>query len=359
MELDLAQKQIDKKLSELADLINIQTNERWFKKLFKKKLNSPVNLSSIYIYGGVGRGKTMLMQKFYQSITTNNKIYFHFNSFMRSIHSSLHQIRQQQIKCNDELILALQNILTSNNQNNIPKVICFDEFQVLDIADAMLLSRIFTFIFKKNIIVIFTSNLPPQKLYENGLQRELFMQFINNIFLKKITAINLDSTTDYRTLALNSEVSRYLSDKKLFDELLNKFCYQKNKLIKKINVWGRVLTFDNSYENILEIDINNIISQDLYSSDFQEICKNYDLIFLKNLYQFNADNINEIKRFTLFIDEVYENKVGLIIYASHSPYELLSNYLINKKFQFFLRTISRIEEIKSQKYWQECKFWNK
>ena len=190
MNLDNSQIIIKNKLDILAQKLEIVKPEADFKKNLLNLFKSPEvqnEFYGFYIYGDVGRGKTMLMKDFYEKITNIPKIYFHFNSFMILIHKTLHEIRQNSKKNNDDLIEALKKIITDQ------KVICFDEFQVLDVADAMLLARIFEYFFSKQITVIITANLHPQNLYKNGLQREVFLEFVNNVLLKKIEVLNLNS----------------------------------------------------------------------------------------------------------------------------------------------------------------------
>ena len=149
--LDSAQIKLQQKLQDLA--LNLENKEQtsFLSNLFVAQKQ----LRGIYIYGSVGCGKTTLMQEFYDSLAKTSKIYFHFNSFMRSIHEALRNIRCEEKKYKDELIEAVKRVVGDK------KVLCFDEFQVLDIADAMLLGRIFSYLFLQRVIVIFTSNSAP------------------------------------------------------------------------------------------------------------------------------------------------------------------------------------------------------
>ena len=173
-----------KELKKLSNQLNKKDN--FWHYLFK--IN---NSKSLYIYGSVGRGKSMLMNYFFNLLKIE-KSYFHFNDFMQKIHKNLHQIRIQN-KNKDHILQITINKILKNS-----KILCLDEFQVYDIVDAMILSDIFKYIFKKKITVIFTSNSYPADLYKDGLQRQYFLQFINNIILKECKILNLDGYQDYR-----------------------------------------------------------------------------------------------------------------------------------------------------------------
>ena len=351
MNLDNSQIIIKNKLDILAQKLEIVKPEVDFKKNLLNLFKSPEvqnEFYGFYIYGDVGRGKTMLMKDFYEKITNIPKIYFHFNSFMILIHKTLHEIRQNHKKSNDDLIEALKKIITDQ------KVICFDEFQVLDVADAMLLARIFEYFFSKQITVLITANLHPQNLYKNGLQREVFLEFVNNVLLKKIEVLNLNSTTDYRKHNRAKLTKRFFvsnpKNRQIFQEIIDDFTKNKPKNIVKLESWGREIIVKKAFENIAIFNFNELFEQNYSSADFKEICQKFDLIFLQKIPLFQEDQINEIRRFTLFIDEAYENKVLLIMMSKIN----LTNFKnVNVFAHYFSRTISLIHEIIYDKYWNE------
>jgi len=340
MNLDEAQLIIKNQLDNLAQSLEKQqseVNSINFLLNFFKKSKTQNEFFGFYIYGDVGRGKTMLMKYFYEKIQRTPKIYFHFNGFMILLHKTLHKIRQKPKRSGDDLVEALQEIIINQ------KLICFDEFQVVDIADAMLLSILFTFIYDQQIIVVFTSNSHPLELYKNGLQRELFIDFVNNVLLTNSQLIHLDSTIDYRELKTKNSFKKFLVNNQNNREIFANYItsYTKNKIIgiKKLKVWGRDLIVKKSYEDIAIFDANELFYENLHSSDYHQICMNFNLIFIKNLRKFSDDEPNEIKRLTLFIDEVYESKIALIILSKTTIDKLLDQELIQTKYQFFARTI--------------------
>ena len=351
MNLDNSQIIIKNKLDVLAQKLESPKPEADFKKnlvnLFKFS-SSQNEFFGFYIYGEVGRGKTMLMKNFYEKIINIPKIYFHFNSFMILLHKTLHEIRKNPKKNNDDLIEALKIIITNQ------KIICFDEFQVLDVADAMLLARIFEYFFSKKIVLIITSNSHPQNLYKNGLQRDVFLKFINDILLKKIEVLNLNSATDYRTHNRTKLTKRFFvsnqKNRQILQEIIEDFTKNKSKNIVKINSWGREITIKKAFENVAIFNFEELFNQNYSSADFKEICQKFNLIFLQKIPLLQKDEINEIRRFTLFVDEAYENKVLLIMMSKIN----LSKFKNIISFApYFSRTISRIHEIISDKYWHE------
>lgn len=317
---------------------------------------------SLYIYGGVGRGKTMLMKIFFAEVLSSKKIYFHFNSFMISLHQQLHFIRQNQseikskkdfsIYSQDDLIAAVQMIIGN------PKLICFDEFQVTDVADAMLLSRIFSYFFLQKILVVITSNSHPLQLYKDGLQREKFLEFVREILLKNCQILHLDSPHDYRQISQSIRKFYFLDNQAgriEFAQIQEKFCKNHQISVKILEVFGRKIEIKKLAEDIALIDASWLVAQEFYIGDFKTICQNFSLIFLTNLNQFSESENNEIRRFTAFIDEVYENRVALLILAKCEIDQLCQTA---RASDFFMRTTSRLSEISGTAYWKGSKFLN-
>lgn len=371
IKLDQQQKLIKASLDDLASKLHKQKKPSFLN--FFKKNPYQENLKSIYIFGDVGRGKSMLMQEFYQKAKVE-KFYSHFNEFMEMIHLNLKDIRQENKYYKDELIEATKRIVKNN------KLICFDEFGVSDVADAMLLSRIFNYIFSQKIIVVFTSNFAPKKLYPNGLQRQRFLEFVDLILLKNCQILNLDSTTDYRKKYSTSHDIRFfkIEQKELFYNIIDNLKQQQNFQKKTLKVWGRKINIQKTFNanktiikkyflnisqqqtnkiskksqiKIAVFDFHEIVNNDFSASDFRVISKEFDLIFLLNLEQLKMEDINEAKRFVLFIDEIYEKKVALLILSNINITNIFDKYYHNcLNSRIYLRAKSRINEIKSDTY---------
>lgn len=320
------------KLQNLCNIINQSSN-------FSKLLFWQKSVNSLYIYGNVGRGKSMLMNHFFQSVT-KDKIYFHFNDFMQKIHRNLHKIRAQNINNKNILHIVINNIIGNS------KIICLDEFQVADVVDAMILSDIFTYIFRKRIIVIFTSNSHPEDLYQNGLQRKDFLAFVQNILYKKCDILNLDGEYDYRQQNIDKN-SDFLSPINKFNDniftqkLQNKINH--NSLISwQDEILGRKILIKETYQDIALIDFNDFFGQNSGVVDYSHICKIFKTIFIKNIPILNNLYNNEAKRFILFLDEAYENNVHLVILSQNSIDKIYENGLL---YDLFQRAASRLKEL--------------
>jgi len=319
-------------------------------KILPKKTNQ--ELLVVYIYGDVGRGKSMLMKSFFNKVKVANNLKHsvHFNSFMNEIHQTLKKIRSDSLKTKDELKTATNQILKHY------RILCLDEFQVVDIADAMLLSRVFKIIFEKKIALIITSNCHPLQLYKNGLQRELFIDFVNKILLKNCQIVNLDSKIDYREKYIENLEQRYIIKSnianKTFNDIINHTVNIDHLEPLDIKVWGRKFTIHKTYQDIAIIDFSSFLKEALSANDYKTICKKFALIFIKNLPKLTKEEPNEARRLILFIDEAYENKLALIILAECEIEEI---YLHGIGAEAFKRTISRLKEIKSDFYWHHSK----
>jgi cell division protein ZapE len=355
--LDSQQILVQEKLAILANQLKNKASEGFFKKIIAPKNQ----LKSFYIYGDVGRGKSMLMREFFDSLSKTSKVYFHFNAFMRKIHEALRDIRKEEKKVQDELIEAVKRVVEKS-----VKTICFDEFQVTDIADAMLLSRIFSYIFAQEITVVFTSNSKPQQLYKNGLQRELFLEFVEKTLLKNCEVLYLNSPTDYRSQYRQNLAQRYfVSNQKNREEvkkIIESFTEGKKPKSQKLKIWGREVLIKKTFvlndaktkktSKIAIFNFDDLCKENFAASDYQAICQNFDLIFLLKLPKLNEENVNEAKRFLLFIDEIYENKTALIVLAKSKSEKIYESGIGSEAFK---RTVSRLNEIKSDTYWQNSK----
>jgi cell division protein ZapE len=348
--LDSQQKLVAQKLSNLSLKLNEDVSQSFWQKIFDFKKSKNHSIKSLYIFGDVGRGKSMLMKGFYDSLNGIPKTYFHFNEFMQQIHKMLRDIRKEDKKYKDELIEAIKRVIKEN------RILCFDEFQVVDIADAMLLSRIFSYLFSNDILVIFTSNSEPKQLYKNGLQREVFLEFVDKVLLKNCEVLYLNSPTDYRSQYRHNLTERYfISNKKnreLVKNIIENLREGKAFKSKKIKLWGREIKIKKTLSNIAVLKFDELCRENYAAADYQAICQNFDLIFLLQVPCLMPEDANEAKRLMLFIDEVYENKVALIVLAKTKSQEIYKSGIGSEAFT---RTVSRLNEIRSDNYWQASK----
>lgn len=313
----------------------------------------------IYLYGGVGRGKSMLMDLFFSVAPITAKRRTHFYEFMLDIHARLkerHELSAQK---------RAQRSKNANDEDPIPFIarqianestlLCFDELQVTDIADAMVLTRLFTELFALGVIVIATSNRPPDDLYKNGLNRQRFLPFIAQI-KEKLEIVPLDGPNDYRYNRLkgaetyyspiNSESTAQLSA--TFFRLTDRRVEDRAKVpSEELKVQGRTLFVPKAARGVAVFSFKRLCANPLGSADYLAIARTYHTVIMVAIPQFNEQTNDEAKRFVTFIDALYEHGVKFLCSAA-AP--LQSLYLGGDVGFEFERTISRLMEMQSEKY---------
>jgi cell division protein ZapE len=326
---------------------SLQQSNSWLTPLSKLRKVLDTQISScngMYIWGGVGRGKSMIMNLFYDNLALDEKLRVHFHQFMLDIHEELNKLREQD---SSAPLLQLAKQISAKY-----KLLCLDELQINNVADAMIVGRLFTSLMDNGVFVVFTSNRPPQDLFKDGLQRERFIPFIE--LLEARTEIySLDGPIDYRLQKLSSLNKFYhyplgkSADKFIADVIL-KLC-GKGKLASK-----EILIADNRKLQVLEcrdtlaiFTFEELCSRPMSAADYIAICKNFSTVIIKNIPKLSQDNHNEALRFITLIDCFYEHKTKLICSAEAAPEEL---YKGNKNRFEFDRTISRLNEMKSLEY---------
>ena len=312
-----------------------------FTSIIKNLFTKPKPIKSLYIYGKVGRGKSMLMRHFFDNLDISQKVYFHFNNFMQQIHKELHILRQNPTDKNRDLIsLAMLAVIGK------AKVLCFDEMQVEDVADAMILKGVFGYLMQNQITIVTTSNCHPLDLYENGLQRDSFIKFIKEILLKNFVLLNLDGKVDYRSKFISSKQHYFYpindKNKKAVADLIFKVTDGAKLKPREIEVLGRKFLVKESYKNIVVLNFKELCMSDLGVADYQKICQQFSIIFLLNVPILKPEDRNEAKRLVWFMDEFYENKTKLLILADCKPEEI---YVKGVGAKAFKRAASRMSEI--------------
>ena len=323
-------------ISNLSKFYSKNNQKNFFKKIFKKK-NKKIGF---YLSGGVGVGKTMILNFFFE-IFNEKKLRLHFNEFMINFHNFVFENKKNKEENNiDNFVKKLKTQA---------KLLYFDEFQVTNIVDAMILGKLFKKIFEENIQVIFSSNIRINDLYKDGLQRDQFLPFIK-ILRDHSYENELIIQEDYRKDQKNFKRFFFpLNQSTNFK--LNKFFREitkgKNQTLKILNVKGRKLEFKNFYEGIFKLNFDELFDQNLGAEDYIEIANNSKFIFLENLPSFNENNSNKQQRFITFIDVIYEKKIPLMI-SSENELKLIKTSKSLK--DVFKRTISRLYELTSLDY---------
>jgi cell division protein ZapE len=312
-------------------------NYNFFSNLFSKKQNT----QGFYLQGDVGVGKTMILNFFYENFN-QTKRRLHFNEFMISFHDFLFQNKKNK---QDNIIDKFVSKLKKKY-----RLIYFDEFQVTNIVDAMILGSLFRKIFNENIKVIFSSNIKIIDLYKDGLQRDQFVPFIK-IMKKKCTEQTLVIKEDYRK-SQNKNNDRYLyplneATNFKINKLFRKLTKDKYKEEKILLIKGRNFIIKNYYEGIVKFDFNDLCNKNIGAEDYIKIADECKHIVIENLPNFNDNNSNHQQRFITLIDIIYEKKIKLSVSSVSNLNELTS---ANSLTEAFRRTLSRLHELTSNLY---------
>ena len=321
-------------IDQLKSFYKLNFNQSIFNKLFSKIDLKP----AFYLYGGVGVGKTMILNFFF-NLVEDKKLRQHFNEFMLSFHDFAHERKE---KNEENVINQFVKDLKSKT-----KLIYFDEFQVTNIVDAMILGKLFEQIFKENIKIILTSNTKISELYKDGLQRDQFKPFIK-IMEEQCTELELKIEDDYRKSNENQKQRYFYPLNQETNFKINKFfrtiTKDKKHLSKIINVKGREFKIENFYEGVARFDFDDLCNQNLGAEDYLEIIKNCKFITLDNVPQFNDVNSNQQQRFIILIDVLYDKDIPLAVTAEKNIDQFTSSRLLENPFK---RTVSRLYELTS------------
>ena len=332
-------------LQSLFDQLTILQKPKKIWAIFPGK---PATLKGIYLYGGVGRGKSMLMDLFYEQLpATIPRRRVHFHEFMIGVHDFLHQTRQaaKSGAGPDRALLDFADKLARD-----VRVLCFDEFHVTDIADAMILGRLFTALFDRGLVVVATSNWPPEKLYEGGLQRDRFLPFIK-LVRERMTALEVDDGTDYRL--------RTLTQDGVYFWPLNDHTHQRMDVMfahltggaqahgAALRVKGRMIAVTAMAKNVARFTFAQLCEQALGAEDYLTIAATYRTVFLENIPKLTYDRRNEAKRLMILVDALYDRGTKLIVSADALPSQLYRGHDHEFEFQ---RTVSRLIEMQSPDY---------
>lgn len=343
--LDPHQQALSTQLINRADQMSKLLSTKFTNFLFRPKVRG------MFIYGPVGSGKSMLLEEFYNNLENPRKILVHFHDFMQQVHAKIFEIRQLHT---NSPIKKIAKYFAQNYQ-----VICLDELEIDDITDAMIVGKLFTELLNNKVIIIITSNRHPDELYQDGLQRNKFLEFIN-IIKNQLDLFYLNHNIDYRLNKINSkQQTAYIpnnnKNSQAIDLLFSTLCENHPPHPHIFHLQGRQLTCNLSFKNIAKFTFDELCKESLGPADYIAICKYYRIIILTDIPILSAEQNNELTRFINLIDEIYEHGI-LLIYSAQAPLEQIYD---KGRLEFkFKRTLSRLMEMQSQDYINQAKNWH-
>ena len=318
--------------------------------LFAKSQQAGPPLKGLYVYGEVGRGKTMLMDLFFETSAVRRKRRVHFHEFMADVHERVHAYRQEikngSLPEQDPIQRAAAAIAEEI------WLLCFDEFHVTDIADAMILGRLFTRLFELGIVVVATSNLAPGELYKEGLNRALFLPFIAQL-RRHCDVVRLDARIDFRLEKLTGMPTWYVpadaKAKAALDEAWRRLAGEHAGAPHELVVKGHIVRVPQAAMGVARFSFDDLCAQPLAAADYLKIAHEFHTVILDHIPVMDHARRNEAKRFIILIDTLYDHAVKLLASAQAPPDELYTateGYEANE----FKRTASRLIEMRSQSY---------
>ena len=316
--------------------------------LWKMFGKAPEPVRGAYLWGGAGRGKTMLMALFFDTLAVRRKRRVHFHAFMIEVHQRLHAARENEQ--GDPIIQVAEAIADET------RVLCFDELFVTSSADAAILSRLFTALIERRVTMIATSNRPPRDLYKNGINRDLFVPFIH-LLEARLDILALDGPTDYRRDRLGSEPIWYVPADDTATKALSGAFFRLTDYppedrahvpSEELDVGGgRTLHVPKSLKGVAVFSFKRLCGEARGASDYLAIARHFHAVIIVGIPMMGPENRNEAARFVTLIDALYEYKVKLLASAAARPDALYPSGDGSFEFQ---RTVSRLEEMQSDDY---------
>jgi cell division protein ZapE len=341
---DPAQRQVLQKLNQLLEQLGAAETGGALTRFLKPQASVQPQ-KALYIWGGVGRGKSMLMDLFFGHVALEKKRRVHFHAFMQEVHGRIHQLRQnpRQNKSGADPVIVLAQQLAQETD-----LLCFDELQATDVADATLLYRLFDHLFEDGVVIVSTSNHPPISLYTGGVQRERFAKFIG-LIEEHMKVLPLDSLGDYRQQQAAGQAQVYFYPLGAqADRFIQQYLQNAQPQPATLEIQGRILNYISYAPTTGRFTFAELCATPLGPADYLAIAHALDTVILTDIPRLPPEKRNEAKRFVTLIDALYEHKVKLICTAEVPPEAIYGEG--DGAFEFG-RTVSRLVEMQSVK-WQ-------
>lgn len=350
LEHDLAQEQVLHLLERLAAELAFYRPQRKASALGWLGGREKAPPRGAYIWGAVGRGKTMLMDLFFEETQLRYKKRLHFQSFMADVHARIFAFREQ-VKRNeikgDDPIAPVAEAIAANSW-----LLCLDELSVNDITDAMILARLFNALFQSGVVLVATSNVEPQDLYKDGLNRGLFLPFID-VLREKTDVVHLTARTDFRLEKLTGESVYHVPADAKADAALTRAFASLTGIQQagsgRLDVLGRTILIPQAKGHVARFNFADLCAKPLGPRDFLTIAENFHTILIDAIPIMRAEQADEARRFISLIDALYDQRVKLIASAAAEPEKLYIGENGREAFEF-ARTASRLMEMRSAGY---------
>ena len=330
---DPSQQRAVERLQQLYEEWSAYKNRR--SSALKRLVVKPALPKGVYLWGAVGRGKSFLMDSFYLCLPVVRKRRVHFHHFMREIHREMNELK------GSEDPIAEVAARTARRY----RLVCFDEFHVSDIADAMILGRFLDQVMNRGVVFCMTSNYPPGELYPNGLQRERFMPAIA-LIKERLDVIEVDNGTDYRRLKMERLKVYHVGGDgefaRIFDELKD---VEEEK--QPLDVEGRAIPYRKRAGGLVWFDFQVLCGSARSYADYVDLSRRFHTVMLSGVPKMSPKNADAARRFTWLVDVFYDDRVNLVVSAEALPEELFTEGEHSAEFQ---RTVSRLHEMQSVDY---------
>jgi cell division protein ZapE len=332
----------------LADLARAPAGGSLFGKLFGRR--DVAGVKGLYVWGEVGRGKSMLMDIFFDLAPEARKRRVHFHAFMVDVHARVHARRSADAGGRDDPILAVADAIADET-----RLLCFDEMQVRDIADAMMLARLFGRLFERGTVVVATSNAPPDRLYHKGLNRELFLPFIA-LLESRLEVVKLEARTDFRqekqATAPRWHVPANAAARAALDAAFRAYAGTGEGAPETLRVQGRDVVVPQAANGVARFGFDTLCAEARGPADYGAIATHYETVLIDDIPGLDTAPQDVVRRFVILIDELYDRRVRLIASAEAEPDALLTEGRQHWEFQ---RTASRLTEMRSAE-WPQSEF---